>query len=88
MKIEVFAENRMVCIWLDHADQKKPAIQDQLKPLYHEYKQKKYCVSVFYSGQDDLEETTKELLLYNRKKIEENSIAAEKKKKKSYEMAL
>ncbi len=88
MKIEVFDENRMVCIWLDHADQKNPAIQDQLKPLYQKYRQKKYLVSVFYSGQDDLEETTRELLLYNRKKIEENSIAAEKKKKKSYEMAL
>lgn len=88
MKIDVLDKEKIVCIWLDHADQKNPAIQDQLKPLYQKYRQKKYLVSVFYSGQDDLEETTKELLLYNRKKIEENSIAAEKKKKKSYEMSL
>ncbi len=88
MKIEVFDENKMVCVWLDHADQENLAIQERLKPLYQEYHKKKYFVSVFYSGQDDLEETTKELLLYNRKKIEENRIAAEKKKKKSYEMAL
>ena len=88
MKIEVFDEKKMVCIWLDHADQENPAIQDQLKPLYQEYKQKKYLVSVFYSGYEDLEQLTGDLLLYNRKKIEENSIAAEKKKKKSYEMAL
>ncbi|MBR3019378.1 MAG: hypothetical protein IKH57_20255 [Clostridia bacterium] len=88
MKIEVFDENRMVCIWLDHADQKKPAIQDQLKPLYQEYKQKKYFVSVFFSGHEDLEQLSRDLLQYNRKKIEEQHIAAEKKKKKSYEMAL
>ncbi len=88
MKIDVFDENKMVCIWLNHADQKNPAIQNQLKPLYQEYKQKKYFVSVFFSGHEDLEQLSRDLLQYNRKKIEENSIAAEKKKKKSYEMAL
>ena len=88
MKIEVFDENKMVCVWLNHADQKNRAIQNQLKPLYQDYKQKKYLVSVFYSGHEDLEQLSRDLLQYNRKKIEENSIAAEKKKKKSYEMAL
>lgn len=88
MKIEALDKEKMVCVWLSHADQENPAIQEQLKPLYQAYKQKKYLVSVFYSGQNDLEETTRELLLYNRKKIEENKIAAEKKKKKSCEMAL
>ena len=88
MKIEVFDKNKIVCIWLNHADQENPAIQEQLKPLYREYRQKKYIVSVFYSGHEDLEKLTGDLLKYNRKKIEENSIAAEKKKKKSYEMAL
>ena len=88
MKIEVYDKEKMVCVWLDHADQENPAIQDQLKPLYQEYHQKKYFVSVFYSGHEDVEELTRDLLVYNRKKIEENSITAEKKKKKSYEMSL
>lgn len=88
MKIEVLDKEKMVYIWLNHADQENHAIQEQLKPLYREYRQKKYFVSVFYSGHDDLEEMTRELLLYNRKKIEETRIAAEKKKKKSYDLAL
>ena len=88
MKIEVLDKEKMVCVWLSHADQENPAIQERLKPLYREYRQKKYFVSVFYSGKDDLEEMTRELLLYNRKIIEEKRIAAEKKKKKSYDLAL
>ena len=59
-----------------------------MKPLYQEYRQKKYFVAVFYSGQEDLEQLTGDLLRYNRKKLEENSIAAGKKKKKPCEMAL
>ena len=88
MKIEVLDKEKMVCVWLTHADQENPAIQEQLKLLYQEYHQKKYFVSVFYSGHEDLEQLTGDLLKYNRKKIEENKIAAEKKKKKSYEMSL
>lgn len=88
MTIEVLNKEKMVYIWLDHADQEDPATQERLKPLYREYRQKKYFVSVFYSGQDDLEETTRELLLYNRKKIEEKRIAAEKKEKKSCDLTL
>lgn len=88
MKIEVLNREKMVFVWLNHTDQENPAIQERLKPLYQEYHQKKYFVSVFYSGYEDLERLTGDLLLYNRKKIEENSITDEKKKKKSCEMAL
>lgn len=88
MKNEVLDQEKMVCVWLSHADQENPAIQEQLKSLYREYRQKKYFVAVFYSGQEDLEQLTSDLLKYNRKKLEENKIAVEKKKKKSYEMAL
>lgn len=88
MKIEVSDEKKLVCVWLSHKDQNDPALQERLKPLYQEYKQKKYLVSVFFSGHEDIEELTRDLLQYNRKKIEEDSIATERKKKKSYEMAL
>ena len=81
MKIEVLDNEKMVCVWLSHADQENPEIQEQLKPLYQEYRQKKYFVAVFYSGKEDWEQHTGDLIKYNRKKIEENRIAAEKKKK-------
>ncbi len=88
MKVEVFDDKKLVCVWLSHKDQNNPSLQERLKPLYREYKQKKYFISVFFSGHEDMEELTRDLLQYNRKKIEEQHIAAEKKKKKSYEMAL
>ena len=68
MKIEVLDKEKMVCVWLTHADQENPAIQEQLKLLYQEYHQKKYFVSVFYSGHEDLEQLTGDLLKYNRRK--------------------
>ncbi len=80
MELEVYDTKKMVCVWLTHADQDDPAIQEQLKSLYSKYKQRKYCVAVFHSGQEDLEGLTRDLLQYNRKKTEEISMAAEKKK--------
>ncbi len=80
MELEVYDTKKMVCIWLTHADQDDPAIQDQLKSLYLKYKQRKYCVAVFRSGHEDLEGLTRDLLQYNRRRTEEISMAAEKKK--------
>ncbi len=80
MELEVYDTKKMVCVWLTHADQDDPAIQDQLKSLYLKYKQRKYCVAVFHSGHEDLEGLTRDLLQYNRKRTEEINMAAEKKK--------
>ena len=81
MKVEEFDDKKLVCVWLSHQDQNDPSLQERLKPLYREYKEKKYLVSVFFSGHEDIEELTRDLIQYNRKKTEENSVAAEKKKK-------
>lgn len=80
MELEVVDTRKIVCVWLTHADQDDPEIQDQLKSLYLKYKRRKYCVAVFHSGHEDLEGLTRDLLQYNRKRTEEISMAAEKKK--------
>ncbi len=80
MELEVYDTKKMVCVWLTHADQDDPAIQEQLKSLYLKYKQRKYCVAVFHSGHEDLEGLTRDLLQYNRKRTEEINMAAEKNK--------
>lgn len=79
MELEVYDTKKMVCVWLTHADQEDSVIQDRLKGLYWKYKQRKYCVAVFHSGQEDLEGLTRDLLQYNRKRTEEISMASEKK---------
>ncbi len=80
MELEVYDTKKMVCVWLTHADQDDPAIQEQLKSLYLKYKQRKYCAAVFHSGHEDLEGLTRDLLQYNRNRTEEINMAAEKKK--------
>lgn len=77
MEVDVHAEEKMVCIWLTHADEADPAVQSRLPPLYKQYKAKKYIVAVYHSGNDDLEELTRGLVLYNRKRLEENRMSAE-----------
>ena len=82
MKRSIDDKRKLVCIYLDQADQQNPFIQARLQPLYREYKQKKYCVAVLHSGQESLEALTRDLLLYNRRKMEELNMAAEKSAKK------
>jgi len=78
MEVDVHAEQKMVCIWLTHADEHNPAVQRQLKPLYKKYSTQKYTVAVFHSGHDDLEDLTRALVVYNRKRLEEARMEKEK----------
>lgn len=77
MLTDVYAEKKLVCVWLDHEDQADPAVQEKLKALYTENKRNNNRVCVFYSGADDLFDLTLQLLQYNRKKIEQNRMEKE-----------
>ena len=78
MEVDVHAEQKMVCIWLTHADEQNPDVQNRLPPLYKCYKEKKYTVAVFHSGNDGLEDLTRALVVYNRKRLEEVRMNKEK----------
>ena len=81
MKVEVFDDKKLVCVWLSHDDQENRSLQERLKPLYQASKQKKYCAAVFFSGHEDVMDLTRELLQYNRKKLEEIGLNADKRTK-------
>lgn len=66
MQIIVRDERKLVEVWLTNAEKDDPRVDATLKPLYAEYKQKKYLVAVFQSGQRDLYERTRDSLLYNK----------------------
>lgn len=68
MQIIVRDERKLVEVWLTNAEKDDPRVDATLKPLYAEYKQKKYLVAVFKSGQKSLCEGTRDLLLYNKKR--------------------
>ncbi len=78
MQIDVHAKEKIVCVWLNHTDQESPGTKEKLKALYAEYKRKKYLVSVFFSGKEDVSELTLGLLQYNKKKLEQNHMEKEK----------
>lgn len=65
MELEVKDQQKRVNIWLTHAESQDPTVQESLKPIYQEYKAKKYLVAVFSSGTEDLKSLTCDLLRYN-----------------------
>ena len=79
MEMEVRDAEKRVLIWLTRAESNSVELREALKPIYREFKGKKYLVAVFESGTEDLEELTRDLVLYNRTRLRELEMAKEKR---------
>ena len=66
-------------LWLTREERDDPAFRESLKPIYQQYKDQKYLVAVFLSGEEDLYQQTRDLLLYNRRRQAEKEVQAEKR---------
>ena len=73
---------KLVQVWLSRKESGDEALQNQLKPMYAQWKQQKYMVAVFHSGQEDLKENTMALLAYNKRRSAELAVQREKKRRK------
>lgn len=80
MEINVHDDRKIVEIWLTNAEKRDTDLRERLKPLYREYKEKKYLVAVFESGDGDLYENTIALLLSNRRKLAEKEVREEQQR--------
>ena len=78
MEINVHDDKKMVEVWLTRAEKQDEALQQELKPLYAQYKKKKFMVAVFESGEQDLYQNTLALLSYNKRRIPELEMMREK----------
>ena len=78
MEIHVKSDSKLVEVWLTNAEKQDTAIREKLKLLYRAYKEKKYLVAVFESGEGDLANATSDLLCYNRKRITQLEVRREK----------
>ena len=78
MEIEVNENTRIVSVWLSNAEKRDAALRESLKPLYRRYHQEKYLVAVYESGEQSLEDLTRDLLCYNRKRMAELEVQKEK----------
>lgn len=72
---------KLVQVWLTRQEGENSAVQERLQPLYAQWKQQKYMVAVFHSGQEDLKENTLALLAYNKRRSAELAVQREKKQR-------
>lgn len=83
MEINVRDDRKIVDIWLTNEEGQDQTIEESLKPLYQQYKAKKYHVAVFRSGNLDLAEETGALLRYNKRRVAELEVQRERKRRRS-----
>ena len=79
MRMEIRDESKIVELWLTREEKDDLAFWESLKPIYQEYKEQKYLVAVFLSGEEDLYQQTRDLLLYNRRRQAEKEVQAGKR---------
>ena len=79
MRMEIRDESKIVELWLTREEKDDLAFWESLKPIYQKYKEQKYLVAVFLSGEEDLYQQTRDLLLYNRRRQAEKEVQAEKR---------
>ena len=77
--MEISEESKIVELWLTREEKDDLTFRESLKPMYQKYKEQKYLVAVFLSGEEDLYQQTRDLLLYNRQRHVEKEVQAEKK---------
>ena len=65
MEMNVYDDKKYVSIWLTRSESRDDALRESLKPICRKYKEMKYNVVVFESGNGDLLTLTKDLLAYN-----------------------
>ncbi|MBO4308969.1 MAG: hypothetical protein J5885_03975 [Clostridia bacterium] len=73
MEIHVRDDIRTIEVWLNRAEAKDDALRERMAPWYRRWKQQKYLVAVFSSGEGDLFELTKFLLQKNLMEMAQNS---------------
>jgi len=69
MEIIVRNDKKRVEVWLTRAERDNLELRASLKPLFAEYKAKKYLCVVYNSGNGNLLANTQDLLLHNKEAI-------------------
>ena len=78
LQMNVNENSKIVELWLTRAEKEDAAMPESLKPIYQKYKEQKYLVTVFLSGEEELYPQTRDLLLYNRRRQAEKEVRQQK----------
>ncbi len=65
MEIQIHDDKKYVSVWLTKSEASDATVRERLKPLYGQYRARKYRVVVFESGTGDLSMLTQGLLRYS-----------------------
>ena len=84
--MEIRDESKIVELWLTREEKDDLAFWESLKPIYQEYKEQKYLVAVFLSGEEELYQQTRDLLLYNQRRQAEKEVLAQKQEQQAMTM--
>lgn len=74
MEINVRDDRKIVEVWLTNQEKQDESLREQLKNLHQQYREKKYIVAVYMSGNLNLMEETSALLCHNRKRLAEQEV--------------
>ncbi len=77
MEMNVHHDKKTVDIWLTRSEARDENFRKSLEPYYQQFKEKKYFVSVFESGERDLFSDTVLLLRHNLELQIKAELAAE-----------
>ena len=69
LEIVVKDDKKRVEVWLTRAEKNDVQLKESLKPMFAEYKAKRYLCVVYNSGDSDLFANTRDLLLHNKEVI-------------------
>ena len=83
MRVEVNEDLRTVELWLTNEEKNNTSFCESLKPLFQQYKKQRYLVAVFFSGEEELYQQTRDLLRYNRRRQAEREVRAKRRKEKA-----
>lgn len=83
MDITVCEGEKFVEVWLSREESADPAVQQRLRPVYRQYREKGYLVAVFKSGSRELQNGVRDLLVYNRRRCAELAVEQEKRRQAS-----
>jgi len=81
LEINVRDDMKFVEVWLTRSESQDEQFKESLRPLYQEYKAKKYKVAVFHSGERDVWDAASDLICYNRKRIAELEVRREREQR-------
>lgn len=65
MKVNINEKNKIVALWLNNQENWQTNLPENIERIIEEYKQKKYRICIYQSGNDDVKTNFLQLILNN-----------------------